>query len=235
MPDSRLIIRRHSPRRTLIIAALAAVIIALLVASYELGQWRAGFNRAEHARLQTAYERDMETAGGEIGVYRDRLARLETASKVDREAYRRVEAELLELQTRISQQEEDLAFYRGIVSPAEGEAGLRVQQFELRGGPDTGYNLRLVLAQALQNDKDVKGQVQLSVVGRQGGQAVTLGPGEIAASGNQDFSFRYFQELRADFSLPEGFEPEQVLVSVRPRGRGRERVEATFDWRLTPG
>ena len=64
---------------------------------------------------------------------------------------------------------------------------------------------------------------------------MTLKPGDIGDGARLDFSFRYFQDIRADFSLPVLFEPEQVLVTVRPRGRGRDPVEATFDWRITTG
>ena len=45
------------------------------------------------------------------------------------------------------------------------------------------------------------------------------------------FRFRYFQDLGGKITLPEGFEAEQVILSITPGGKGKlPPVKQTFDW-----
>ena len=42
---------------------------------------------------------------------------------------------------------------------------------------------------------------------------------------------RYFQELAGTIILPEGFEPEAVILDVIPAGKGKPKpLSQTFDW-----
>jgi hypothetical protein len=59
---------------------------------------------------------------------------------------------------------------------------------------------------------------------------VTLAP-QKQLSG-QPFKFRYFQKLEGHLTLPVGFLPESVLVSVKGKG---SNVEQKLDWRLRGG
>ena len=63
-----------------------------------------------------------------------------------------------ELQAQIQAQEEELVFYRGIVSPQDGVAGLRIQSLEvLPGDGENRYLLRLLLVQAIVHSRRVAG------------------------------------------------------------------------------
>ncbi len=44
------------------------------------------------------------------------------------------------------------------------------------------------------------------------------------------FSFRYFQTIEQEVTLPEGFEPFEAEVQVRS-GKLRSPVEQTFPWK----
>ena len=81
---------------------------------------------------------------------------------------------------KIQEQRDAIAFYRGIVSPADGRPGLRVQDFRLtRGAEERQFNLRLVLVQAMKHDRKVSGDVTLSVEGIEGGVARTYAMTEL--------------------------------------------------------
>ena len=56
------------------------------------------------------------------------------ARRLDRDAYGQVERTLGDLQSKLARQGDDLAFYRSIVSPADGVQGLRIQRFDVRSG-----------------------------------------------------------------------------------------------------
>jgi hypothetical protein len=222
----------------MVIAVLVGTIV-LAGLAYELGQIRAGHNRLVAQQRYGQLEDEYSEATGEVRQLREKIARLETGDKVKAEAYRQVEDQLIGLQTRILEQQEDLAFYRGIVS-ADQQAGLRVQDFELSAGSDTAsYVLHLVLAQAIRNDKRVSGHVELSVEGSRSGEPVTMSLADLVSGGDGEnrieYSFRYFQNLQTDLVLPEGFAPVRVVVRLKPKGKGAKVVEKEFDWPVQPG
>lgn len=218
-------------------ALSTVVLLAGLAAawySYELGQMRAGFNRQKANERYSILQNETLETQKENRKLRDRVALLETNNKIDSEAYRRVESQLVQLQEKIAEQQEELGFYEGIVGPNK-PAGLRVQDFDLAPGADaSAYKVHVVLAQALRNDRRVSGYLELSVQGVADGQMRTLGLRELAAKGHKngrlDFSFRYFQNLRANLVLPDGFEPSLVIVKLTPSGNKQEIVEKTYEW-----
>lgn len=215
----------------------AVILIAGLATAwyvYELGQKRAGFNRQEANERYRVLQEDMLETQRENRRLRDQVALLETNSKIDAEAYRRVESELNQLQEKILEQQEELGFYEGIVGPSQ-RAGLRVQDFELAPAADqSAFRVHMVLAQALRANRRVSGYAELMVQGVADGQMRTLGLSDLAAKGHKngrlDFSFRYFQNLQANLVLPDGFEPTLVIVKLTPSDKKAEIVEKTYEW-----
>jgi hypothetical protein len=143
------------------------------------------------------------------------------------------------LQEKIQEQSDAIAFYRGIVSPADGASGLRVQDLKLtRGLVERAYNIRLVLVQSLKHDRKVSGNVKLTVVGDQGGAQVAIEFAQLlpaGASNSWPFSFRYFQDFDREIILPDGFTPERINIEVRSKTRSIESIEESYAWATSPG
>jgi cell division protein FtsB len=213
--------------------------LAIVWIAYELGQIRAGHNGLTARQRYTELEARLDESREQNNELRQKIALLETSGKIDEEAYRQVEQRLVDLQNEILEQREDLAFYRGIV--ADQKTGLRVQDFELMAGDEvSSFSLRLVLAQAMRASQRISGSVELQIEGIQNGKSLTLGLDELGVVADQrkslvGFSFRYFQNLEADLVLPEGFAPERVIVTLRPKGPRAKPQEKIFDWDVRPG
>lgn len=108
----------------------AAFAIAILVGSYlifEFGRIQANYNIVDALAEKQDYLREIETRDDEIVELKQEVARLETTHIVESEAYRVVESNLTDLQRKIQEQQEAIAFYRGIVSPQDGGRDLRVE------------------------------------------------------------------------------------------------------------
>ena len=129
---------------------------------------------------------------------------------------------------------EELAFYRGIVSPKDAASGLHLQSFKIESsGRAQGYRYKVILTQVLQNDRLARGIVKIKVDGLQGQTPKTLNLSDITANSVKDleYRFKYFQNLEGDLLLPKGFSPLRVTISVLPNGRdGEETIEKTYDW-----
>jgi len=215
------------------------MIFVLLVAIsgylvFEFGRISAGYDVVEAGNETQAFVDHIQVLDKEIVDLKQEIAILETNRQVDRASYKEVEASLSQLQAKIQDQRDAIAFYRGIVSPSDGNSGLRVQDMKLtRGKAEREFNLRLVLVQAMKHDRKVTGDVGLSVVGSQDGAERTYALAELLpedADRTWAFSFRYFQDFERLLILPDGFTPERVTVEVRSKTRSISSIEESFDW-----
>ncbi len=198
-----------------------------------LGQQAAGLDndslRIERDRLR-AQLTDAETANRRLS---GRVAVLERAEQIDRQAYGEVERSLRQVQDEMFELKEEVAFYRGIVSPAETASGLNVTRFSLFGMGEEGvYRFKLVLTQLRTNNRLVKGHARIAIEGVLHGKQTQLSLKEVSG-GTLDrlkLRFKYFQNIEGDLVLPEGFLPSRVIVEVVPVGKGWQHFKKSFDW-----
>jgi hypothetical protein len=213
------------------------VVIGYLV--FEFGRIQANYNIVAAAKERQEYEDRIADLQDEIAALKQDVALLETHGDVDREAYKDVEARFTSLEAKIQEQTEAIAFYRGIVSPADGTAGLRVQDMKLsRGQTERAYKIRLVLVQSLKHDRKVSGDVTLSIDGEMDGAMTTYNYSQLLpADGNASwpFSFRYFQDFDREIVLPDGFSPEKITIEVRSKTRSISSIEAVYPWTSSLG
>jgi hypothetical protein len=216
------------------LAPAAALIAAGLLSAYAYnrGQASAGLDAArvalERRELVSKAER-LEKQNARLNA---RVAELEMARNLDREAYGQVERTLGELQSQLSRQSDDLAFYKSIVSPEDGVQGLRIHRFEVQpGSTPREYVLKLTLVQAMRHDSVASGLANVVLNGTEAGLPARHSVGELLGQPKAQlpFSFRYFQTLEQAVTLPEGFEAFEVEVQVRS-GKLRAPLQQSYPW-----
>ena len=219
--------------RWLVAAAALIVLGLLLVLAYNRGQARAGLSAAQVAleRRELIAKADrLERQNSKLNA---RVAELEMARKLDREAYGQVEQTLGELQSQLSRQADDLAFYKSIVSPADGVQGLRIHRFEVSPGAEPReYQLKITLIQSMRHESVAAGLVQVVVHGMQGDQPARYSVGELLGrpKAQLPFSFRYFQTIEQAVTLPEGFQAFEAEVQVRS-SKLSFPMQQSFPWK----
>ena len=217
--------------RTILLVIIGA---AMLYLSFELGRLQAGYSLLD-TRRQTA---DLDVQISERDLRIEELERmvaiLETSGEIDQETYAQVEGNNASLQARIQEQEEELAFYRGIVSPGDGVAGLRIQNIEV--GPGSGeatHVLRILLVQAIVQNERVTGSVRATLSGSLAGEPAEFGLDSLGSESQATdipYGFRYFQTLEIGIKLPEGFTPETLEIQVWPGSPRGETIVETASW-----
>lgn len=233
MKSGRLVVRHHSPVQRMIMWAVG---LSLLLGSgyglYSWGNYHAGFDRSAALDREDGFKgaiRELERQNLEL---RDRIALLDRSTQMDQQAYQDVNNNLRALQEEVLELREEVAFYRGIVSPREASSGLRIERMELEKTPneDSLYHYQLVLTQVLKNQRNVHGSVSFSILGTQNGQPRTLNLRSVSVQkqSSQNFKFRYFQKLDGDVLLPNGFVPRSVEVTVRPSRK--KNINQAFSW-----
>ena len=114
---------------------------------------------------------------------------------------------------------------------------MRVQDFRLEAGrAPRQYIVRVVLAQEFRSDRQVSGRLAMKVEGNSDSKPAIIDLNELkteAGTANQlNFKFRYFQDLRAEFELPKGFQPQRLILKISPSGKSSKSVEEFYDWAL---
>jgi cell division protein FtsB len=231
---------KHSHGRVFALRAVLAILLmgcAWLI--FEFGRIQANYNIVDASRERQSYETHIAELDAEVAALKEVVAKLETDRAVDTESYKEVEANLVTLQAKIQEQADAIAFYRGIVSPADGAAGLKVQDLKLTSaGSERAYNVRVVLVQLLQHDRKVSGDIGLVVEGVQNGNDVSYPYAELLAAeadSDWEFSFRYFQNFDREIVLPDGFSPQRIIIAVHSKTRSIASIEQSFSWVTSRG
>jgi hypothetical protein len=225
------------PGTGLSVGIRAGIVVAMVVGGYllfEFGRLQADYNIVDAIADDRDHQELIDGLEDQIVALKQEVALQETHREIEREAYQVVEDNLAELEQKIQEQSEAIAFYRGIVSPKDGGRGLRVQDLKLtRGKDERHYNLRLVLVQVMQHDRSVKGEVAFTLDGAQNGVATTYKLDQLLPeddNGSWPFAFRYFQDFDRELVLPDGFAPEKINIEVISRTKSIASVKQSFDW-----
>ena len=230
-------VARRNDRALWMYALAAIVALGAMYLAFELGRVRSGFSVIDHRREVSALTQRINQEQAASDELRRQIAIAQTSGEIDRETYSQVESNLSNLQAKIQSQEEELVFYRGIVSPQDGVAGLRIQSLEvLPADGERRYTVRLVLVQAIVHSRKLTGQIKLQLEGLRDGQVASLDGSQVAAGdGRYDmtYDFRYFQGLETELELPVGFEPQRINVEIWPNEAKAEKVYQSFDWSVT--
>jgi hypothetical protein len=215
-------------------AAVAVAVVVGIYLVFEFGRIQANYNIVDAIEEEQRNKTEISALEEQIVELNQEIAVFKTHNEIDKEAYRVVEANLIDLQRKIQEQRDAIAFYRGIVSPADGGRGLRVQDFKVtKGKKERQFTMRLVLVQVMQHDRSVKGEVEFSVEGSQDGVAITYSLKELLpadAKSNWPFAFRYFQDFDRELILPTGFTPEKINIEVKSRTKSIASVKQSILW-----
>ena len=224
----------RASRSPVLYVLVTVVVAASLYLAFELGRYQSGYSILDHRHDEAALAAKITDGRAASDELRRQLAIVNTASEIDRATYRQVESTLSALQAQIQTQEEELVFYRGIVSPTDRVAGLRIQSLEVLPSDAEGrFLLRLLLVQAIVHNRRVSGNVKLQLEGIQDGQMASFDVAELVAPGepyDMAYEFRYFQGLETELALPLGFEPQRVTVEIWPNEARAERINQSFEW-----
>lgn len=215
----------------------AVLVLAALAAEgwwlFDYGRRQGGYDRAAAARREAELHASVARLKEENEALRERAAVLERSRQIDRRAQQEVKKSLDRLQDELLALREEVAFYRRIVGPRDGQLGVYIQSFRLEPA-DGGrrYRYKLVLSQAVKKHRVARGVVHLTLEGLQDGEARHLALREVSKGGKENipFSFKYFQYIEGMLQIPDRFVPQTVRVEVVQRGKKQPRLVQSFAW-----
>lgn len=229
-----MIVVPYQPWRT----ALNWVVIILIVVASSAGFYFYGFGAGIQVSGDAREERDtlliqMDNMNSQMSFLQQELINTEQASAVDRQALEEVQDTILNFRETIAQLEEDVLYYKQIMSPGNNDTGLMIGQLDLVNVNDAGrVRYRLELRQVGNNDNIISGYANVNILGSQDRQEISMPLRSVAVEEDQldiRLQFRYFQNIQGELLLPERFEPLGVQIIAVDEGND-ETVQKSFAW-----
>lgn len=234
-PVTNYVAMPYNPARRRVLTLIGLVLVTLMVYSaYWYGE-QVGIGQ-EARLLQERNQLSVELIDRtqQLEELRQRVAVLETASFVDKEANDGVRQLNRELSDRIAELEEEIALYQGIMSPSVNPAGLTIQEVNLTPTPaENRYRFKVMLTQVGNNSTYLRGFVGINVLGVEGGETAAYPLNDLSddiSDVDIKFRYRYFQDFTGELVLPEGFTPDQIQVVAQSVGDKAARVERAYNW-----
>lgn len=132
----------------------------------------------------------------------------------------------------------ELSFYQKVMAPELDQEGFIIDSFEVYNThSENYYRFALVLMQYDKHRDTVKGNISVTIKGSKNGTPSQFNLTDTLASAQPQlpFSFRYFEILKGEFNLPEGFMPEQVIIEseLKEAKWGKRHLDRTFIWEVS--
>lgn len=224
-------VRQHRPW----VVWLTIIMLVLLMAMFfYLGR---GYQSYELEQVQLERETlvsriaELETRNHNL---LQKNAHLDGSSKIERDAYELANQELVKLQQEMLAQKEELAFYRGIVSPKDAALGVNLQSFVMRKkNSQNQYSYKMILTKSGKSTRKISGGADVRIRGETAGGVSELKLTDLALENSgkvTKFSFKYFQVFEGDVALPEGFEPFEVEIGIKPTTKKVKSFSETISW-----
>jgi hypothetical protein len=173
-------------------------------------------------------------ADQEIRTFRQRVAVLEKGGEVDRQAAEGIRQTVKELKIQVATLEEEVSFYKGIMAPSTQDKGLRISKIDIQPLEQSSmFRYSIMMTQVADNTSYIKGLAAVNFVGIEAGKRKIIPLRDLDEKINElgvKFSFRYFQEVAGEVTMPANFKVEQVQVVLQSTGSKAQRVEETFEW-----
>lgn len=161
-----------------------------------------------------------------------RNAVLERETDVLRQANRLLREQESSRQAALNQQQSELDFFRRLAGTGGAQTGLDVYHAELlTTGSKRVFQFILTLTQNIRRASIVSGRVRIDVEGTMDDRPVTLYWSRISDGDTPEptFRFKYFQQLEGYLTLPEGFSPTRLKLTLEAGDR-RKPVQRSYDW-----
>lgn len=187
---------------------------------------------------------EVDFLAGELGAVNQRMSRLQARNAVlerETDVLRQANSLLREQesarQATLNQQRSELDFFRRLAGTGGSQSGLDVYHVDLLPTDSPlVYRFILTLTQNIRRASIVSGRVRIDVEGTMDDRPVTLYWSRVSDGNTPEpsFRFKYFQQLEGYLTLPEGFSPTRLSLTLEAGSR-RKPVQRTYGWHELAG
>lgn len=216
------------------------MLIAIIVATLYVGFFWGNSHYSQQQLIVSVHEKSIQNLKQE----NEELTKKLNVLGVELEVARLTQQQhFVEIGKRIDIEKElrtELAFYQQVMAPELNEQGFLIDGFNVEAAlSDNSYRFELVLMQQNKTKNTLKGNLQVTLIGSENGQAKQYTMDSMLSDQKQKsltFSFKYFQVISGEIRLPNGFQPERVsvLANIFQFNRKKGELKTVFDWDVNP-
>ena len=234
----KLVVTTYAPtRRWITIVLLVFIVAAGVYGMFEFGRYRGGYDVVAGLRQSTELRNEISTQEATISELRAKVALLESSTVGQTREREEVQRTIGDLQAQVARANQELAFFRGIVTQNANSAEVKIQQARMVATATANkFRIRVTLVQPMKPDTVVTGVVVLSVDGEVDGKPGRADFATLTGGKRREisFTFRYLENIDEEITMPPGMKPEQLLVEVRSNRRGSAPVQQSYVWSVDP-
>lgn len=234
--QERMVVVPHRPRRRVLFTA--AVLLGVLASA--LGGWAYGYYKTMLSQETIQADRaellaDLQTVQTENAELKRQIAILDRSSMMDQRATEEVQSTIRTLRERVAQLEEDIVFYRQVVSEEIEDTGLVIGQFDISATAQAGrFRYKLVMRQEdADGDTFLLGHVNINIVGQQDNEQVVYSLRDVSSDEDEldiRLRFKFFQNIEGVLELPEGFTPDRIQIAAASTEPVVKTLNQDFSW-----
>ena len=234
----KLVVTTYAPtRRWITIVVLLLIVAGGVYGMFEFGRFRAGYDVVAGLKQHAGLRSEIAAQESTISDLRAKVAQLESSTVGQTREREEVQRTIGDLQAQVARANQELAFFRGIVTQNANSAEVKIQQARMVATATANkFRVRVTLVQPMKPDTVVSGVVVLSVDGEVDGKPGRADFATLSGGKRREipFTFRYLENIEEEITMPPGMKPEQLLVEVRSNRRGSAPVQQSYVWSVDP-
>lgn len=236
---SRVVSPRIVPPPRYGLRAFFLLLLLLLVGAAVGVAFFAGVQREREASAPlvdqiAAVEQERDALAVDIGELKQQIIVLERSQQIDREVNKTASNQLKAAQDEHHAAEKEVSFLRRLIQ--EGGGGiLQPMDFKLEEADQSGeFSYSFTVRQLIPDFGESTGSVDLKITGTRDGKEVSLSLEKLEGSEpvSHKMEFKHFQSVAGHIRVPDDFDPESLVVEIKPSTSKLIPVSETFPWRI---
>jgi hypothetical protein len=237
--NDEIIVTEHRPGFRIVIAFVMMGLVCLAgLFSYGFGFEKGKKTDEEEAARFGAVQEALDSSLRKKLELQYKVANLEFANNVDSLATNELLNTVQRLEVELADLKGEISYYRNLFRPELVTGDLLIEDWQLKSlGESNVYEYRLMLTQMSKDGDLVSGSVDIEIQGERNGVEVSvpLEPVLDSQDHSLELSFRYFQNISGQFSIPDDFKPSTVQLVAREDGLKERLYERNYQWPVIGG
>jgi len=193
-----------------------------------------GYEAAQIMTQKLDSDKRLRMLQAELVKYEEQLSLMKLSSDVDNVALESARQQMVILQRQIYSRNEDLKLYRDLLQDNDSPSGVSISDFSLTLLDDDRIKYRWVVRQKQDEIKRLSLFADVNVGGKQGESARTHKLSDLDQQVEKwpiKIEFKYFSIQQGVMELPEGFNPDNVTISLRYTWDNKSILRQEYDWK----
>lgn len=220
----------YSPRDAFlrVLALVLAFVISLPVSFFAGTYWVQQQQKSHDNNLEQEHQKVVAGLSQE-------LTELRTSVEVDRQSMEDLRQLVMTQKAQLNASERDLRVYKDLLAPGakNNPMGISLGVFTVTPVKEPGhFNYSVTVQKLATKEADFSGFLEFRIIGQQAGKSLQLSLYQVSSQVTEPsipVSFKYFQTLEGELTLPQDFVPQTVELVVKTEEK-KSIIATELDW-----